>query len=55
MKELYNDFKEKFTKLCESQNFQGSVIEDKYLVGKMQIGKDILLIDICENALLHIA
>jgi len=50
MNELYNDFKGQFNKLGDCQNFQVSVMYDQYFVRKMQIGKNILLIVICETA-----
>ena len=55
MNELYNDFKGQFNKLGDCQNFQVSVMYDQYFVRKMQIGKNILLIVICETASLDIA
>ena len=55
MNELYNDFKGQFNKLGDCQNFQVSVMYDQYFVRKMQIGKNILLIVICETVSLDIA
>jgi hypothetical protein len=49
MNELFNDFKGQFKKLGECQNFQVSVMYNQYFVRKMQIGKNILLILICET------
>jgi hypothetical protein len=41
--------------LGDCQNFQVSVMYNQYFVRKMQIGKNILLIVICETASLDIA
>ena len=49
MTELYTDFKSQFSKVCDCQNFQVSVMYDQYFVRKMQIGRNILLIAICET------
>ena len=49
MNELYTDFKGQLKKLCDCQNFQVSVMYNQYFVRKMQIGKNILLIVICET------
>ena len=49
MNELYTDFKGQFNKLGECANFQVSVMYNQYFVKKMQIGKNILLIVICET------
>ena len=49
MNELYRDFKGQFNKLGECANFKVSVMYDQYFVHKQQIGKNILLIVICET------
>ena len=49
MTELYTDFKGQFSKVCDCHNFQVSVMYDQYFVRKMQIGRNILLIAICET------
>jgi hypothetical protein len=49
MNELYSDFKGQFNKLGECAHFQVSVMYDQYFVRKQQIGKNILLIVICET------
>lgn len=49
MNELYNDFKGQFNKLGDCSNFQVSVMYNQYFVRKQQIGKNILLIAICET------
>ena len=54
MNELYTDFKGQFNKLGECHNFQVSVMYNQYFVRKMQIGKNILLIAICETDTLDI-
>jgi hypothetical protein len=54
MNELYTDFKGQFNKLGDCNNFQISVMYDQYFVRKMQIGKNILLIVICETARLDL-
>ena len=54
MNELYSDFKGQFNKLGDCHNFQVSVMYNQYFVRKMQIGKNILLILICETDSLDI-
>eukprot|EP00347_Sterkiella_histriomuscorum_P005332 403357018 len=50
MNELYTDFKGQLKKLGDCQNFEVSVMYNQYFVRKMQIGKNILLILICETS-----
>lgn len=54
MNELYTDFKGQFNKLGDSQHFAVSVMYNQYFVRKMQIGRNILLIVICETATLDV-
>ena len=49
MNELYTDFKSQLKKLGDCQNFEISVMYNQYFVRKQQIGKNILLILICET------
>ena len=49
MNELYTYFKSQLQKLGDCENFQVSVMYNQYFVRKMQIGKNILLIIICET------
>ncbi len=49
MNELYTDFKGQFNKLGECHNYQVQIMYNQYFVKKMQIGKNILLILICET------
>jgi hypothetical protein len=49
MNELYTDFKGQLKKIGDCQNFQVSVMYNQYFVRKNQIGKNILLILICET------
>eukprot|EP00352_Strombidinopsis_acuminata_P008533 CAMPEP_0176372746 /NCGR_PEP_ID=MMETSP0126-20121128/25592_1 /TAXON_ID=141414 ORGANISM="Strombidinopsis acuminatum, Strain SPMC142" /NCGR_SAMPLE_ID=MMETSP0126 /ASSEMBLY_ACC=CAM_ASM_000229 /LENGTH=124 /DNA_ID=CAMNT_0017732683 /DNA_START=62 /DNA_END=436 /DNA_ORIENTATION=- len=49
MNELYTDFKAQFNKLGECNNFQVSVMYDEYFLKKVQIGKNLLMITICDT------
>ena len=55
MNELYSDFKGQFSKLGDAQaagaltHFSVSIMYNQYFVRKQQIGKNILLIVICET------
>ena len=54
MNELYTDFKGQLKKLGDCENFQVSVMYDQYFVRKMQIGKTLLMIVICETKSLDV-
>lgn len=49
MNSLYTDFKNQFSKVSECHNFKISLMYDQYYVQKVQLGKNILLIVICET------
>ena len=49
MTELYSDFKNQFSKVSECNNFKISLMFDQYFVQKVQIGRNLLLVIICET------
>lgn len=49
MNSLYQDFKSQFAKVCSCENFKISMMYDQYFVQKVKLGKNILLIVICET------
>ncbi len=48
MNSLYADFKNQFAKVSECNHFKISLFYDQYFVQKVQLGKNILLIIVCE-------
>ena len=48
MNSLYCDFKNQFSKVSECNNFKIQLFYDQYYVQKVQVGKNILMIVICE-------
>ena len=49
MNSLYTDFKNYFSKVSECNNFKISLMYNQYFVQKVQLGRNILLIVICET------